>query len=157
MNDAFAKFINGGHPFTKYFELDGNRIVYCANLAIDAVPIRDKQVYLIERRDGRGWATPGGHIDEGETPTDAAHRELQEETLIKQGQYTLSPLSDKVRGEDNREVNVFVWPFRATVHQNIKMGFADDAVGGNWFEPINIPQLAFAHQQKFIQMALADV
>ncbi|MDP9798309.1 8-oxo-dGTP pyrophosphatase MutT (NUDIX family) [Catenuloplanes nepalensis] len=37
-------------------------------------------VLLVERGDGAGWAMPGGSIDPGETPADAAVRELAEET-----------------------------------------------------------------------------
>ncbi|XTZ13884.1 NUDIX domain-containing protein [Micromonospora echinospora] len=35
---------------------------------------------MIERGDGSGWGMPGGHVDPGEHPTDAAFRELREET-----------------------------------------------------------------------------
>lgn len=35
---------------------------------------------LIERGDGYGWAVPGGHVEPGETGTEAALRELAEET-----------------------------------------------------------------------------
>ena len=39
-----------------------------------------RYVLLIERGDGAGWAIPGGGIEPGEAPADAAARELAEET-----------------------------------------------------------------------------
>ena len=55
---------------------------------VDVVPVkeratvvcyRDEQVLLVARASSR-WALPGGTIKRGETPLEAAHRELQEET-----------------------------------------------------------------------------
>ncbi|RQS44934.1 NUDIX hydrolase [Burkholderia sp. Bp8986] len=42
---------------------------------------REQQVLLVARASSR-WALPGGTIKRGETPLEAAHRELQEETGI---------------------------------------------------------------------------
>jgi len=37
-------------------------------------------ILMVERKDGHGWALPGGHVDPDEAPLDAAIRELAEET-----------------------------------------------------------------------------
>ncbi|GAB3265190.1 NUDIX domain-containing protein [Kineosporia babensis] len=39
-------------------------------------------VLLVERGDGHGWAVPGGSIETGESPQQAAARELSEETTF---------------------------------------------------------------------------
>lgn len=39
-----------------------------------------RNLLMIERGDGLGWAVPGGHVEPGETPLQAALRELAEET-----------------------------------------------------------------------------
>ncbi len=41
------------------------------------------EVFLIQHRRGRYWGFPKGHAEEGETPQEAAFRELKEETNLE--------------------------------------------------------------------------
>lgn len=53
----------------------------CADAIVTAAdPDGWRWLVLVERADGHGWALPGGYVDPGEDPTDAAFRELAEET-----------------------------------------------------------------------------
>ncbi|MEU8046696.1 NUDIX domain-containing protein [Micromonospora echinofusca] len=54
---------------------------------------RHRWIVMVERGDGHGWALPGGYVDPGETPADAAVRELAEETglTLPHARWHLSP------------------------------------------------------------------
>jgi 8-oxo-dGTP pyrophosphatase MutT (NUDIX family) len=66
---------------------------------------RDNHTLLLHRTDGKGWAFPGGGIEVGETPEEAARREHGEET---QREYT-GPLEPHVRRiDDNADFTTFV-------------------------------------------------
>ncbi|WP_213453114.1 NUDIX domain-containing protein [Rhizomonospora bruguierae] len=52
----------------------------CADAIVTATTDHGRWLLLVERSDGHGWALPGGYVDPGEDPTDAAFRELAEET-----------------------------------------------------------------------------
>ncbi|MGB8650927.1 MAG: NUDIX domain-containing protein [Mycobacteriales bacterium] len=69
---------------------------------------RDSRVLLFHGRDpvddsrGRWWFTPGGGLDEGETPAEGAARELLEETGLVVDPAALGPVV-------HRRVTVFPW------------------------------------------------
>ncbi len=52
------------------------------NRAVDAAVVADGQLLLVARRDGGGWAVPGGFVHPGEGDVAAMRRELREETGV---------------------------------------------------------------------------
>jgi ADP-ribose pyrophosphatase YjhB (NUDIX family) len=54
-----------------------------SGLGVQVAVIRDAEVLLIQRKDFQVWGLPGGEIEAGETPTQAAIREVAEETGLE--------------------------------------------------------------------------
>lgn len=52
-------------------------------LGVHIAVIRNNEILLIQREDFEVWGLPGGEIDSGETPAQAAVREVYEETGLK--------------------------------------------------------------------------
>jgi ADP-ribose pyrophosphatase YjhB (NUDIX family) len=51
-------------------------------LCVESVVIREGKILLIQRRDDRLWAIPGGAVEVGESLSQAAERELREEAGV---------------------------------------------------------------------------
>lgn len=155
IDDKFANFVNTGHPITKYFETeaDGETISYAANFAVDIIALNAGRVYLIDRKDGRGWALPGGFIDAGETPQEAAVRELQEETLAKiEDIKDIKPLPI-VKANDPREINFYTYPFIMNIKNSAELKYADDAINSRWYllGRASRSKLAFPHHNDILK------
>jgi len=155
INDKLQNFVNSGKPITKYFELDGDKIIYVANFTVDGVILKDGRVYLIERKDGQGWALPGGFIDRGETPEQAVVRELNEETKLKPEDIaSIEPLKI-TKANDAREINFFTYPFVIKLKSGTELSYADDAINSKWFlvnRAIQNNDLAFSHHIDILKM-----
>ena len=60
----------------------GNLSHHSPIIGADAVIYEEGEILLIRRHDDKLWATPGGLVEVGETPSEASCRELLEETGI---------------------------------------------------------------------------
>jgi 8-oxo-dGTP diphosphatase len=103
----------------------------------------EKPIVLIERKyKPFGWAIPGGFVDVGETVSQAAIREAQEETCLEvQLDVLLGCYSNPARDPRGHTVGlVFV------AHANGTPRADDDAAALDMFDPDNIDvELAFDH------------
>jgi len=127
-------------------------------LAVDCVVFgldeKDLKVLLIQRkRDpfAGAWAFPGGFVDVGETPEEAARRELEEETgltnVFLEQLYTFGEPD-----RDPREHVVSVAHYALVNVRGKRVRAADDARDARWFPVLRPPPLAFDHD-KILRMA----
>ena len=126
-------------------------------LAVDCVVFgldKNLKVLLIERGldPFRGsWALPGGFVEMDESLDEAARRELEEETSLKniflEQLYTFS-----APDRDPRERVVSAAYYALVRLSDHRLQAATDAKDARWFDVQQLPTLAFDHA-KILQMA----
>lgn len=131
-------------------------------LSVDAIVFgyqEDKlKAALIKRKnppfEGQ-WAIPGGFLEGNETVEQAANRELEEETGLKDiylEQFHV--FSDPDRDSRGRVITVGF--FALISSEKIKLIATQDATDARWFSAYEIPSLAFDHN-KIYQKALESL
>jgi 8-oxo-dGTP diphosphatase len=108
----------------------------------------DLQVLLIKRRnppfEGM-WAIPGGFVDIGESLEEAALRELEEETGVRdvylEQLYTFGDV-----GRDPRGRVITVAYFALVPASSIDPHAGSDAAEARWWSAYDLPSLAFDHK-----------
>ena len=98
------------------------------------------------------WANPGGNIDEGEKPVDAAVRELEEETglVLPKEELEYVGMFDKP-WRDPRNKNCVSYAFRVILNEYPEVTAGDDATECTWNEvdvngDMNV-KMAFDHSE----------
>jgi len=138
------------------------------DLVVFTVIDTDLKVLLIQRRDPpfqHDWALPGGFVRVGEPPaqtgesvTAAAHRELEEETGLKQGTVYLEQL--QTFGKPNRDprMRVISVAWYALVRPDLApfVSAGSDAEAAQWWSVSKLPMLAFDHDE-MVSMAIERV
>ena len=114
------------------------------------------QILLIERKQEpfkNQWALPGGFVDIDEEIKNAAYRELEEETSIKEINLTQFHTFGKIdRDPRGRTISIIYSGTLLNMNQKIEAG--DDAKNLKWFDINNLPKIAFDHNDiidKFLQ------
>lgn len=145
--------------YTYIFRIEGDKIVETGMSTVDiiiAVPNDGSmnngcKILLIKR--GRPpfvgmWATPGGNIDEGEEPVDAAIRELEEETGLKlSNPKFVGTFDTPYRDPRNKNCVSYAFAIKLDSTQGVTAG--DDATECEWIDfnkwgETNV-ELAFDH------------
>lgn len=128
------------------FSYDYPRPGLTVDLAIVSRELRPRVLLIRRKHDpfAGTWAMPGGYVEEMERLTDAARRELQEETGLEIDELEqLYTAGDP--GRDPRGWTVTVAYLARVDADQLKPVAADDAEEVAWFPLDELPQLAFDH------------
>jgi 8-oxo-dGTP diphosphatase len=145
--DTTQDHIKPGYNYA--FEIANGKAIRVILMVVDTVIYTDTEVLMIKRKNppfAGHWALPGGFIDPGETPKQAAIRELVEETGLEVsalnfvGEY-------KTPGRDPRMENVWSYAFSLHVNARESVQAGDDASQAEWIpiKQLNKLKLAFDH------------
>lgn len=124
------------------------------NVAVDIVVIAGNEILLVKRKNEPfkdSWCLPGGFVDLEEDVYDAAERELEEETGIKD-----VPLGEmEVFGKPGRDPRgrVISVAHLCLLESKVDVTAGDDAREAEWFSLGELPTLAFDHDE-IVKVAL---
>ena len=117
-----------------------------------AVLVAERGKVLLVRRSNepkRGaWTLPAGFMDAGEDPALAAERECLEETglVVK-----VTQLLDVIVGQAHARGAEILIVYQADVRSGT-LRAGDDADQVDFFDPLDLPELAFASTQSILQL-----
>jgi 8-oxo-dGTP diphosphatase len=96
------------------------------------------------------WCLPGGFMELGESPEQAAARELKEETGLSG---RIGPLLGVMATPNRQYGNVLMVGYRVTAVSGTLIA-GDDAADAGWFTAPDLPPIAFDSHRAFIDAVL---
>jgi len=105
-----------------------------------------QKIVLVERDEDDSPMLPAGHIDGGETCTEAASRELEEETGL-----VVPPESLIFVGAGQRDGDKNISFFTCELPEEKKVNGGDDVDEAYWHEVWNLPQLRFSPEDAIVK------
>lgn len=117
-------------------------------VGVMAIVVKNGKLLMVRRSnepDARRWSFPGGKVDRGETLSDAASRELAEETGVSAKFGNVLTALDAIEREQDGSVRFhFVIVPMVGKWQHGDPVAADDAAEAEWFSPDQLQDLDLA-------------
>lgn len=107
-------------------------------VGVGCIVMHAGRVLLVREHGGR-WSTPGGHLDFGESPADAAVRETLEETGIVVHDVEFVAITNDVMAELDKHY-VTIWMRAETSDPAIAVADTAEIQEAGWFDPAALPE-----------------
>jgi len=115
-------------------------------IGVGVLIVREGRLLLGRRQGSHGagdWATPGGHLEFGETPQECARREVLEETGMKVGNLAKCGFTnDFFHREQKHYVTLFMLAEKCNGTPEVLE--PEKCTGWQWFSPDALPKPLFA-------------
>ena len=154
-NRLTRKYVEGGNRLfceTCRAPIYENPVPATSLVVIDS----EKGVVLVKRdvEPKKGyWCLPGGFVELGETPEQAALRELREETGLN-GQ--IDKLLGVTADKSDRYGNVLMIGYLVKRFSG-SLTPGDDAAAAAYFQPEKLPEIAFSSHRHFLEVYYTSV
>jgi len=132
-------------PHDEVLEAYRQNITHVSPLAgAGTVVSNDQKILLIKRHDDGFWAIPGGLVEVGETPAEAAQRELFEEAGIRADITRLLGVFDSRNWKSKTGMQLFHFVFLAET-DNPTPHTSTEALDVGYFAEDHLPPLSSGH------------
>ncbi|KZN28675.1 hypothetical protein N480_11320 [Pseudoalteromonas luteoviolacea S2607] len=121
-------------------------------VGVGVILVRDNKILLGERIGSHGentWATPGGHLEVGESVEACAIREVLEETGLKISNPTKVGFTNDIFAEGKHYITLFVQAQCETGEASIME--PNKCKSWQWFPVDQLPQPLFLSMQNLLQ------
>jgi len=106
-------------------------------VGVGCIPVHEGRILLVRNHRGR-WSPPGGHLDFGESPIDAAVRETREETGVAVHDLEFVAITNDII-ESAQKHYVTIW-FRGVVdNPTVTILDVAEIAEAMWCDPASLP------------------
>jgi 8-oxo-dGTP diphosphatase len=106
-------------------------------VGVGCIPVHGGRVLLVRNQRGF-WSTPGGHLDFGEAPSEAAFRETLEETGVTVRQIEFVAITNDVMPESGKHY-VTIWVRGIVDDPTVRIRDTAEIAEAAWFDPKDLP------------------